>query len=133
MADKLKITDVIARKMEWLTQRQAVLTKNIANSDTLNYVPMDLKDTQFKSLVNRSAPMMAQNSTRAGHLSSNPLRGDNAKATKTKDLYESAPSGNAVILEEQMIKMTQTQLDYQSMVRLYKKHHQMFQMVLKGP
>ncbi|WP_052741987.1 flagellar basal body rod protein FlgB [Kiloniella litopenaei] len=133
MADKLKITDVLARKMDWLTQRQAVISKNIANSDTLNYVPLDLKDNHFKSLVSRSAPVMAQKSSHEGHLSSSPLKGDQARAGKAKDIYETAPAGNAVILEEQMIKMSQTQLDYQGMVRLYKKHQEMFKMVLKGP
>lgn len=133
MADKLKITDVLAKKMDWLTQRQAVLTKNIANSDTLNYAPLDLKDNHFKSLVDRSAPVMAQKSTHAGHLSSNPLQGDNSKAAKSKDLYETSPSGNSVVLEEQMIKMSKTQLDYQAMIRLYKKHQDMFKMALRGP
>ncbi|MCZ4280477.1 flagellar basal body rod protein FlgB [Kiloniella laminariae] len=133
MADKLKITDVLAKKMEWLTRRQEVLSRNIANADTLNYVPLDLKDNHFKALVNRSAPLMAQTSTKAGHITNNPLLGDNPKSSKSKDLYETAPAGNSVILEEQMIKMSETQLDYQGMVRLYKKHQDMQKMVLRGP
>ena len=119
--------------MDWLTQRQSVLAKNIANSDTLNYVPKDLKDKQFKSLINRSAPVMVQKSSHEGHLSSDLLNKGNAKAAKSKDLYETSPSGNSVILEEQMIKMSKTQLDYQGMVRLYKKHQDMFKMALRGP
>ncbi len=133
MSDKLQITDVIARKMEWLTRRQEVLSKNIANADTLKYVPHDLKDNHFKDLVNRAGPVMSQQTSHKGHISHNPLQGDTAKSTKSKGLYETAPSGNSVVLEEQMIKMSQTQLDYQGMVRLYKKHHDMYKMVLRGP
>ncbi|MFD2207904.1 flagellar basal body rod protein FlgB [Kiloniella antarctica] len=133
MSDKLKITDVLAKKMDWLTQRQSVLAKNIANSDTLNYVPKDLKDKHFQALVSRSAPVMIQKASREGHLSSDPLKNRNVKAAKSKDLYETSPSGNSVILEEQMIKMSETQLDYQAMVRLYKKHQDMFKMALRGP
>ncbi|MEH6632649.1 MAG: flagellar basal body protein [Halopseudomonas aestusnigri] len=133
LTDKLKITDVIARKMEWLTRRQEVLSKNIANADTNNYVPLDLKDNHFKALVSRTTPVMSQSASHSGHISNNPLQGDTVKSTKSKGLYETAPSGNSVVLEEQMIKMSKTQLDYQGMVRLYKKHQDMYKMVLRGP
>jgi flagellar basal-body rod protein FlgB len=50
----------------------------------------------------------------------------------SRDMYETAPSGNAVILEQQLIKNAETVTDYQLMTNLYRKHVSMFKMALGG-
>ena len=37
-------------------------------------------------------------------------------------VIETAPAGNSVVIEEQMMKLSQTQADYNAMVNLYRKH-----------
>ena len=37
------------------------------------------------------------------------------------DGYETAPSGNAVVLDEQMGKLAETQLDYELTTNLYRR------------
>jgi flagellar basal-body rod protein FlgB len=49
---------------------------------------------------------------------------------KTKKQYESAPVGNAVVLEEQMVKLADAQSNYQLMTNLYRKHVDLFKMAL---
>ena len=44
--------------------------------------------------------------------------------------FTSEPSGNAVVLEEQMMLQSRTQVDYELMTRLYKKHVGMVKMAL---
>jgi flagellar basal-body rod protein FlgB len=36
--------------------------------------------------------------------------------------YETAPSGNAVVLEDQMMRVSETQTDYRMATTLYRKH-----------
>ncbi|MGB0720179.1 MAG: flagellar basal body rod protein FlgB, partial [Bdellovibrionales bacterium] len=45
-----------------------------------------------------------------------------AEAKKQKETYEVAPAGNAVIMEEQLIKAGQNVMDYNMITNLYKKN-----------
>ena len=49
---------------------------------------------------------------------------------KTKRQYETAPVGNSVVLEEQMVKLADAQSSYQLMTNLYRKHVDMLKMAL---
>jgi flagellar basal-body rod protein FlgB len=53
MIAKISIFDALVRRMTWLGQRQQVLAQNIANSDTPDFVPQDLKDGPFGRLLTR--------------------------------------------------------------------------------
>jgi flagellar basal-body rod protein FlgB len=47
-------------------------------------------------------------------------------AKKTKKTYETAPVGNGVVIEGQMMKVSDTQLNYNMVVNLYRKHIDLF-------
>lgn len=134
MDGKLSITDVIAKRMQWLTARQNVLTKNIANADTPNYIPHDLKDGSFKRAVARQSQsqVLRPAATNGGHIQGVSLRDPDGRAREQEELYETAPAGNAVVIEEQLVNMTQNQTDFQTMTQLYRKHVAMIRMALKG-
>ncbi len=132
MNGKLSITDVIAKRMQWLTARQTVLTKNIANADTPDYIPQDLKDGSFKRMVARQSPALRPASTNSSHIQGVSLRDPDGRAREQEELYETAPAGNAVVIEEQLVNMTRNQTDYQTMTQLYRKHVAMIRMALKG-
>ncbi|PPR65107.1 MAG: hypothetical protein CFH10_00020 [Alphaproteobacteria bacterium MarineAlpha4_Bin2] len=115
-------------KMEWLAERQRVLSQNIANADTPGYSPRDLKALDFKKLVERVDPMKLKG-THSNHVNLGTevrkFKFDTSKAS-----YEVAPDGNAVILEEQMVKVAQTSNDYDLMASLYRKHANMIKIAL---
>ena len=48
---KAALLQLISARMSWLSQRQAVLSQNIANADTPDYRPKDLRATDFSRLV----------------------------------------------------------------------------------
>lgn len=132
MDGKLNLFAVIAKRMDWLGQRQRVLADNIANSDTPKYVPQDLDEGQFLSLLRRRVKPVEPRLTSAGHMRGTALRDAPARAEKEKEPYETSPAGNAVVLEEQLIKVAKTQGDYQTMTNLYRKHMEMFRIALRG-
>jgi len=132
MDAKPGIFSLLGQRMEWLGQRQKVLAQNIANADTPDYVPHDLKAQDFRRMVERQyMPMLKPEATRAGHIQSSSLRADD-RSVEQKDRYETAPSGNAVILEEQLINVAQTQNDFNAITNLYRKQVAMLKMALRG-
>ena len=117
-------------KMDYLSQRQRVIAQNIANANTPNYVPHDLKPFSFDEVVGRN--QMQMNATSVNHLGG--TLGDERPfaSPEQRRHYESSPDGNAVVLEEQVIKVNQTQLDYQLMTRITEKQIGMMRHALRG-
>jgi flagellar basal-body rod protein FlgB len=97
-----------------------VLSQNIANSDTPGYRPTDLAPLDFRGVLRTQGKLeIAQ--TRPGHIGVS-LRAPGAYAVVTDKTGEASPDGNAVDLEDQMVKMTGAQMDHQLVTNLYRKH-----------
>lgn len=117
---KLPLLHLLSQKMAWLSQRQEVLSQNVANADTPGYRPNDLAPMDFKGTL-RSLNRLEAVKTRPGHIGVS-LRAPGAFAVVEDRIVEASPNGNAVDLESQMIKMAEVQMDYQLVTNLYRKH-----------
>lgn len=132
MDGKPGLFSLLGKRMDWLGQRQTVLARNIANADTPDYVPHDLKAQEFRRMIERQAmPSMKPEATQAGHIQNSSLSVEQ-RSVEQKQRYETAPSGNAVVIEEQLIKVAQTQNDYNVITNLYRKQVAMMKMALRG-
>jgi flagellar basal-body rod protein FlgB len=107
--------------MGWLSARQDVLSQNVANADTPSYTPRDLKAETFDDHMKKLDPV-APELTSPMHLHGTIPVEKQPGSEKSKTPYESSPSGNSVVLEEQMMKVAQTQMNYQLITNLYSKH-----------
>ena len=132
MEGNLNIFAVLSKRMEWLSQRQKVLAENIANSDTPNFRPRDLNPSQFQRILRSRSPDLSPRATHATHLQGTASSGGPARVERQDDVWETSPSGNAVIIEEQLLKVAETQSDYEMMTNLYRKHMEMFRTALRG-
>jgi flagellar basal-body rod protein FlgB len=130
----LPMFGLVRQRMSWLNQRQTVLSQNIANADTPNYRARDLKAFDFKDVVrehSRAARGIAMASTNASHLRGAGNRAQGAfKETDVRRPYETAPDGNQIVLEEQMAKMNETNINHNLMTELYRKQLRMFRSVM---
>jgi len=133
MEGKFDIFAVIGKRMDWLNQRERVLADNIANSDTPEYVPRDLDGSKFRRLLQSQLAPVTPTTTQPAHMPGTVVRDGPAKVNPQRQTYESSPSGNAVVLEEQLNKVSETQSAYQLMTNLYRKHMDMFRIALRGP
>ncbi len=128
------LLQAIGAKMDYLSQRQNVYAQNVSNADTPGYQPKDLAPVDFSSLLkqdNKSVAKVSLAATDGQHLNLN----GKAASLKTKDNnapYEVSPSGNAVILEEQLIKSGSNAMDYTLMLNVYQKQIGMFNIALDG-
>ncbi len=121
---------MMQERMDYLGQRQKVLAENIANANTPGYRPNDLKPLDFADQFRKELRKVRPVATNPMHLAGVVDTGSFAMA-KPKS-YEISPSGNGVVLEEQMMKVADTQTDYATTTQLYSKYLQMMKMVLKS-
>ena len=132
----LPIFGLIRQRMNWLNQRQEVIAQNVANADTPDYLAQDLKAFDFKKVIRQNRPKtqrVAVNLTKPTHIPGS-SRGQNSGPFKEIDArrpYETAPDGNQVILEEQMIKMNETVSNHSLITQIYRKQLAMFKTVTK--
>jgi flagellar basal-body rod protein FlgB len=104
----------LKQKMQWHQARQSLLAENVANADTPGYHGHDLKAFDVAEAGNSSVTLR---STTAGHLSLASQYG--GFAVEPSPAFEVTPDGNDVGLEEQMMKVTENQMDYQTVTTLY--------------
>ena len=107
-------------RMQWHQERQRVLAENVANSDTPNFKPRDLVEPKFDA--NGAAPSASMGSlammrTSPGHIA--PAGGGQTFDQDRKAGFETRPTGNAVNLEDEMLKVASNQMDYAAATSLY--------------
>ena len=130
----LSLFQGMTAKMGFLHQRQALIAQNIANADTPGYKPRDVSGADFSSVLeavqrghdNKAAGRVTMASTSAGHVGTgNKL---NLDSKVQRDTYEVSLTGNAVVMEEQLIKSQETSMDLGMMASLYQKNLSMLKM-----
>lgn len=106
------------RRLAWLDGRQRVLARNVANADTPGFVPRDA--APFGAALARLA------STDPRHLAP---RGEGL-ARPARGALDVAPNGNAVSLEEQALKVADTDQQHALALGLHRKYLAMFRTAL---
>lgn len=129
--NNLPLIGLLQQRMGWLNDRQELLARNIANASTPGFVPQDLRANDFATALSGA---MAQ-----GMSTTNPLHIRPSSAVSQRNNViaspdsRASPDGNAVVVEEQMLKVSQTQIDYAQAAGLYKKMMGMWRTALSGP
>jgi flagellar basal-body rod protein FlgB len=119
---QLPLFSALKRKLAWLGQRQEVLAQNIANADTPGYRPSDLREFNFKEILRREPMQVNMATSESNHLGGRRRRIRDFTEESTRRPYETSLGGNAVILEEQVMKISDTQVKHRLANELYKKH-----------
>lgn len=127
---ELPIFNMLQQKMSWLGNRQDVLARNIANASTPGYVPQDLKQADFRTVLS-AATRGDLSISNARHMTSRSSAGGAFQAVAAPG-SQASPDGNSVILEEQAMKVAETQMQYAEAAGLYKKMISMWRSALGG-
>jgi len=123
-----------ATALDLRAQRQEILATNIANADTPNFVARDLKaldfdETMRSQVVNKAASLTVTN---AHHIAVKSTSSSKFDDFESRDV-ESSPNGNAVSLEAEMIKVSDTQAQFQAAANLYAKAMTMMKTAIGAP
>jgi len=118
----IPILSMLRTRLDWAQARQRVLAENVANSDTPKFHARDLAPLKFdESALTASAGGLTPVSltrTEGNHiegvgLSQSPFQNGSSRT------FEVRPAGNAVNLEEEMMKVASNQMDFQAATALY--------------
>ena len=118
----MPITDVpilsmLRTRMQWHGERQQVLAENVANADTPGFRPRDLAPPRATGTA-RAALTLAQ--TAPGHIALSE-RSRSEFQSERRGTFETRPTGNAVNLEDEMLKVAANQMDHQTAALLYSR------------
>jgi flagellar basal-body rod protein FlgB len=121
MLSDMPLIAAIKGRMQYHQARQKLLAENVANADSPGFRPKDLKP--FDAAL---AAQKAQDITGSTGPARTDLRhlggsGGSSLASKRAALFETTPSGNAVNIEDEMMRLSQNNSDYQLATTLYSK------------
>jgi flagellar basal-body rod protein FlgB len=114
----LPLFSMLKTRMYWLNERQRVLAENVANADTPGFRGHDLRQLDFHEAL-RSTGEVKLATTAPGHIGGS--TGTSQFPMDNRGGFETTPRGNAVVLEDEMMKVAQTQMDYQAATALYSR------------
>jgi flagellar basal-body rod protein FlgB len=144
--DDIPLFAMLKSRMGYLSDRQKVIAQNVANADTPEYQPRDLKNFTFKATLDQQS---AGQPYRGGSVSPTATNGVQMMATSASHMSPSRPAspwrapetadsettldGNSVTLEDQMLKMTDARMNYDAAVSFYQKSMSLLSASLKRP
>ena len=115
----IPLFSMLRTRMQWHQERQKVLAENVANADTPNFRARDLVPLKFDRMA-PSAPGVTLVRTNPEHQTGmGTAAGGNSFESARKAGQEVRPTGNAVSLEEEMMKVAANQMDFQAATALY--------------
>ena len=139
---QISVFQLMKSRMQMLGERQKVIAQNVANVSTPGYVPSDVNQDAFAATLQRMAgkgsgvaspARTAMTATQAGHMvAPNTPAAPGVSLMKSPD-SETTLDGNAVVVEEQMMKIAETRMDFETMVGLYQKSLGLLRLASRAP
>jgi flagellar basal-body rod protein FlgB len=118
----IPLMSMLKDRMSWLSKRQEILSQNVAGADVPNFSPRDLKPMDFEATLRQTTASGASASlaiTNPRHIKASSSVAN--YQTEEKHDVAAAPNGNSVSLEQEMIKVADTQAQYQAATNIYAK------------
>lgn len=115
----------LAHRQDYLIARQGVVSGNIANASTPDYLTQDV---EFKSLVNRAGSTLAPRTTNSRHLAQTSGAGSTGRIVENRE--GQTLNGNSVVIEEELLKLNDIQLSYGFITQLFQSHGRFQQIAL---
>lgn len=122
----VQLFDLASTQARWLSVRQATVAGNIANVATPDFKPVDVEP--FEKVLAKTTPAMS--ATNVSHV------GGGAYGTSIGLKEESfdvpvRPSGNSVVLEEELIKAGDVRRAFELNTAIVKAFHRMMLMTTR--
>src|SRR5947209_3556764 len=144
----IPIFSILKSRLGYLSERQRVIAENIANANTPHYQSRDLKPFDFESHMQAAGGTGAAGSsggfssvaatpagvmavTQPGHMQ---MGGEEHGVTLSKSPdSEKTLDGNGVVLEDEMVKLTDARMDYDAAITFYQKSLGMLRTAIRKP
>lgn len=135
--DDIPLFSMLKSRLGYLGQRQKLIAQNVANSDTPGFTPQDLDPFKTSVGSKAQAPLalapVALAQTNPAHLALKTSAARSAFKVNSAPDSETRMDGNQVVLEEQMMKMTDARQNYDAAIGFYEKSVAMIQAAIHAP
>lgn len=132
----MSMFSLLKARLEMLGERQKVIAGNVANVSTPGYVPQDVDAKAFadsmRTQMRSASASEGMLTTNAKHFSSG-SGGSASFSVRPSPDSETTIDGNSVVVEEQMMKIAETRMDFETMVGLYQKSLGLLRMASRSP
>jgi flagellar basal-body rod protein FlgB len=132
--DAIPLFSMLKGRLGYLSQRQNIVAQNVANASTPGFTPKDLEPFRIEARKTGSAGGTI--TTNPMHMSPGGARAHGmASAWNAHDAPDSETTldGNQVVLEEQMMKMTEARMNYDAAIGFYQKSMNLLRMAARPP
>lgn len=129
--DQIPLFSMLKAKLGYDNRREQVIAQNVANSETPGYAPKDLKAFDFHAAMQQGSGSAVAR-THSGHLIGR-VRPSAALTPQVAPDGEEKIDGNQVVLEEQMMKMSDARADYDAAISLYQQSMTMLRTAARRP
>jgi flagellar basal-body rod protein FlgB len=124
-ANHIGLFDLAEQRLAWANQRQALLAENIANVNTPGYKPHDIQAFATKLA---QAQSIAPARTQPNHLAGTTAPAAPNEVVDRTHLHSA--DGNAVSLDEQLVKLADTETAHSLVTSIYRAYLGMFNTAL---
>ncbi len=140
----IPLFSILKDRLGYLNHRQRLISENVANSDTPDYLARDLKtftlddassgaglkptDEGF-AIIGSPGPSLTNGRHLPGFRVLSSTGGKPIRANDTEVNLD----GNKVVLEDQMIKLTDSRMNYDAAMGFYQKSLGMLRMAARAP
>jgi flagellar basal-body rod protein FlgB len=128
--DDIPLFAMLKSKMSYVNAREQLVAQNVANADTPDYTPKDLKPFNFAAMAQTAANRLIVN--QPGQMALPTAKTGALKPVDTPDT-EARIDGNQVVLEDEMNKLTQSRIDYETAVDFYQQSMSMITTAARAP
>lgn len=123
---------MLKSRLGYLSDRQRVISENVSNSDTPGYGARDLKPFSFEAKMKMVATAGVQAATQPNHMTA-PAGQTRVIRSRPAHGSETTLDGNSVVLEEEMLKMTEARMNYDAAIGFYQKSLGLLRLAARAP
>ena len=128
----IPLFSMLRGRLSYLSERQRLISENVANADTPGYAARDLSQpTDFARALDHARGVGLMR-TSGMHLQS-PTAPVTPFAAEVSPDSETTPDGNSVVVEEQMLRMAESRMAYDAAIGFYQKSLNMLRLAARAP
>jgi flagellar basal-body rod protein FlgB len=124
--EPVNLFDLAAQQSRWLAVRQSAVASNVANANTPGYVAVDVEP--FEKVLDKAGVRIA--ATQAAHLTGQGT--ESGFAVSEQDDPSILPSGNSVVLENELLKAGDIRRQFELNTAIVKAFHRMLMLTSKS-
>ena len=132
----LSVFQMLNSRLNMLETRQKTVAENVANANTAGYVPNDVDMASFERVLERqNTPRVggvSVRTTHSGHIAGTAPAVSDLRTSASPD-SEITMDGNAVVVEEQMLRLNQIRTDFDTAMSLYQKGLSLIRLAARKP